>query len=143
MSDSAEAADRLSVRRVRVLTAVMIIFAAQSARPPVDMPQRTVEYVGHYAWLVLALVMLLILRTGGMWLRDPVARRLANDEVTRANRADAMEWGFSAAMATAIVGAVVASLTAMPAIFALRMVILAGLFMATFRFVRLERDALA
>ena len=92
MSDSAEAADRLSARRVRVMTAVMIIFAAQSARPPVDMPQRTVEY---------------------------------------------------AAMATAIVGAVVASLTAMPSVFAFRMVILAGMFVATMRFVRLERDALA
>jgi hypothetical protein len=143
MSDSADAADRLSARRVRVLTTVMIVFAVQSARPPVDMPHRAVDFVGHFAWLVLAAVLLLVLRTGGMWLRNPAVRRLADDEVTRANRAEAMEWGFAAAMGVAILGAIIASFTAMPTIFALRMVLLAGLFMATIRFVQLERAALA
>ncbi|MES2300768.1 MAG: hypothetical protein V4521_01600 [Pseudomonadota bacterium] len=141
-TDSAEAADRLSQRRVRVLQAVMIVFAVQAGRPQVDMPVRTVEFVGHFAWLALALVLFLILRTGGFWLRDPAVRALANDEVTRANRAGAMEWGFTAAMVTAIIGCAVASLTPMPSVFALKLVILIGLFVATFRFIGLERAAL-
>ncbi len=142
MTDSAEAADRLSRRRVRVLQVVMILFAAQAGRPQIDMPDRAVEYVGHFAWLVMAFVLFMVLRTGGFWLRDPALRRLANDEVTQAHRAEAMEWGFTAAMATAIGGCVVASLTAMPSVFAFKLVILIGLFVAVFRFVKLERAAL-
>lgn len=143
MSDSAEAADRLSRRRVRAMSVLMIFFALQSARWPADLPFRNVDYVGHIAWLVMAVVLMLVLRTGGMWLRNPGLRALADDEVTRANRAEAMEWGFSAAISVAILGAAVASLTAMPALFALRMVILVGLFMAVMRFIHLERVALA
>lgn len=143
MSDSAEAADRLSLRRVRAMTAVMILFAVQSAQAVADRPQRTVEFVALFGWLAMAMMLMLVLRTGGMWLRDPAVRALANDDVTRANRAEAAEWGFSAAILVAAVGVVTASLTAMPALFALRMVILVGLFTATMRFVRLERAALA
>ena len=142
MSDFVEKADRLSRRRVRVLNVLMIFFALQSARSPVDLPFRTVDSVGHLGWLVMALVLMLVLSTGGMWLRDPAVRALANDDVTRANRADAMEWGFTGAISVAIAGAVIASFTAMPALFALRMVILVGLFVAVMRFVRLERAAL-
>ncbi|MBB3860141.1 hypothetical protein GGQ88_001402 [Novosphingobium hassiacum] len=143
MTDSAEAADRLSLRRVRALQVVMILFAAQAGRPQVDMPDRAVEYVGHFAWLVMALVLFMVLRTGGFWLRNPELRALANDEVTRAHRAEAMEWGFTAAILVAIGGCVVASLTAMPSVFAFKLVILIGLFVAVFRFVKLERAALA
>lgn len=142
MSDSVEKADRLSRRRVRVLNVVMIFFALQSARSPVDLPFRNVDHFAHFAWLAMALVLMLVLSTGGMWLRDPAVRALANDDVTRANRADAMEWGFTAAISVAIAGAVIASFTAMPALFALRMVILVGLFVAVMRFVGLERAAL-
>jgi hypothetical protein len=143
MFDSAEAADRLSRRRVRVLNVLLIFFALQSARLPVDIPHRAVEYVGLFGWLAMALVMMLVLSTGGMWLRDPEVRRLADDEVTRANRREAMEWGFTAAIGLAIAGTIIASLTAMPAVFALRTVVFLGLFIAIVRFVRLERAALA
>lgn len=142
MSDSANVADRLSRRRVRVLRGAMIIFAAQSALLPVDMPKRVVEFVGLVAWLAMAQMLMLVLTTGGLWLRDPQVRQLVDDEVTRANRARAMEWGFSAAVPVAIVGAIIASLTRMPAVFGFRMVVLISLFAAIDRFVRLERAAL-
>lgn len=141
-TDSAEAADRLSRNRVHLLQWMMVLFAVEGL-PQVNMPDRMVEYVRHFAWLVIAVVLFMALRTGGFWLRDPALRALADDEVTRANRAEAMEWGFTATMAVAIIGCGVASLTAMPSIFAFKLVILSGLFVATFRFIKLERAALA
>lgn len=137
-----DAADRLSRSRVRILTAVMVIFAVQQANVSVVPPTRTVEVVGLLAWLLMATALLLVLRTGGMLLRDPALRALANDEVTRANRAEAVEWGFFGAMAGAILLSGVAALTETPVLVALRLVILLGLFTATFRFVTLEKKAL-
>lgn len=139
---NSELADRLSRSRVRILTALMVIFGVQQANVSVQPPTRTVEIVGLFAWLFLAACLLMILRTGGMLLRKPELRRLANDEVTRANRAAAIEWGFFAAMAAAIGLSVVAAFTATPVLVALRLVIMLGLFVATFRFVTLERQAL-
>jgi len=142
MSGVVEAADRLSRSRVRILTVLMIFFAVQQANQPVTPPTRAVEWVGLGAWLVMALVLLLVLQTGGMWLRPRAARELSNDETTRAHRGEAMEWGFTGAIATAIAGSVIAALTEMPALVALRLVLLVGLFVATFRFVALEKRAL-
>jgi len=138
----AEAADRLSRRRVRVLTAVMVLFSVQQVQVSVTPPTRLVEMVSLFAWLALATVLLLILRTGGMPLRDPALRRLANDEVTAANRSEAMEWGFAGAVSTAIALSVVAAFTETPVLIALRLVILIGLFPAIYRFVQLEKRAL-
>jgi len=138
----AEAADRLSRRRVRILSAVMVLFAVQQATISVNPPTRTVEIVSLAAWLVMAFALMMNLRTGGLFLRRPELRALANDEVTRANRAEATEWGFFAAISTAIALSVVAALTATPVMMALRLVILLGLFIATYRFVELEKQAL-
>lgn len=137
-----DAADRLSRSRVRILTAVMVIFAVQQATVSVVPPTGTVEMVGLLAWLFMAAMLLMILRTGGMLLRDPALRALANDEVTQANRAEAIDWGFSAAISTAIALSVVAAFTATPVLIALRIVILLGLFTAISRFVTLEKQAL-
>lgn len=142
MTDSAEAADRLGRKRVSILTAVMVVFAVNQAYLTVTPPRRTVEFVGLAAWLVMATALLAVLRTGGMLLRSPEVRRLANDEVTRANRAEAMEAGFLAAILSAIVLSIVAAITATPVLIALRIVILLGLYVATIRFVQLEKRAL-
>ena len=142
MSDRADAADRLSRQRVRILTALMVVFAVQQANVSVSPPTRLVEMVGLCAWLFMATCLLIVLRTGGMLLRSPELRRLANDEVTQANRAEAFEWGFTGAVAVAIVMSLVAAVTATPVLVALRLVILVGLYAATFRFVQLERQAL-
>lgn len=143
MSDRANAADRLSRERVRILTALMVAFAAQQATVSVNPPTRLVEMVGLGASLLMAACLLVMLRTGGMMLRAPELRRLANDEVTQANRGEAFEWGFTGAMAMAIMLSVVAALTATPVLVALRLVVLVGLYAATFRFVQLENQALA
>lgn len=139
---TAEAADRLSRRRVRMLTVMVIYLCVQQAVVAVH-PTRTVELVALFGWLFLAGAILFVLHTGGALLRSPALRRLADDEVTRANRASAYAWGFTAAMSGAIVMSVVAALTETPVLVALRIVILLGIFTAIVRFVTLERRALA
>lgn len=142
MTAQADAADRLSRRRVRILTALMVVFGVQQANVSLNPPTRLVEIVGLCGWLMMAAALLFVLRTGGMLLRSQELRRLTNDEVTQANRAEAYEWGFTAAICGAILLSLVAAFTATPVLIALRLVILLGLFTAIFRFVQLERRAL-
>ena len=92
-----ETADRLSRRRARALPVLAIIFISQQAAflsGPAGDAVRTVDHVKIGAWLVLSLVLLLGLGTGGFWFRPKRVRALVEDEVTRANRRSAYEMGF-------------------------------------------------
>ena len=51
---------------------------------------------------MLSIVLLLVLATGGAWLQPKSVRALMDDEVTRANRAEAFRLGFLATMIAAI-----------------------------------------
>ena len=51
---------------------------------------RVVEYVRIGAWFLLAFVMLAAMLTGGFWQKSKAVRALLEDDVTRANRADAL-----------------------------------------------------
>ncbi|WP_374603495.1 hypothetical protein [Arenimonas sp.] len=51
-------------------------------------------------WMGFAVLMLLLLLTGGGWFLSKRARGLANDEVTRANRQRGITIGFVVAMVT-------------------------------------------
>lgn len=53
-----------------------------------------------FVWLGFALVMLALLLTGGGWFLPARIRKIANDEVTRANRQRAITVGFVVAMVT-------------------------------------------
>lgn len=53
-----------------------------------------------FVWLAFALIMLLLLLTGGGWFISKRARTLADDEVTKANRQRGISIGFVAAMVT-------------------------------------------
>jgi hypothetical protein len=60
--------------------------------------------IGHFkigAWAVNALVLLVLLATGGNLLRGRDVRSLLNDESTQAHRRLALVWGFWTMMATA------------------------------------------
>ena len=100
-----EKAEYLSNRRARMLPALAVIFLAQqaaflstlSSRAP-----RAVDSVKISAWLVLSIVILAALATKGFWLERKEVRDLIDDENTRANRNDAMRWGFLFSMAAAI-----------------------------------------
>ena len=101
----AEKAEYLSKRRARMLPALAVIFLSQQATffSTVNSPAPHSAYtVKISAWLVLSIVLLLALSTKGFWLERKEVRDLIDDENTRANRNDAMRWGFLFSMAGAI-----------------------------------------
>jgi hypothetical protein len=103
--DDVEKADRLSRLRARMLPALAAIFLVQQGAfvmARIEGGTRTVDRVTIGAWLVLSVVLLLLLTTGGAWLQRRSVRTLLNDEVTRANRTSGMELGFIAAMFGAV-----------------------------------------
>jgi hypothetical protein len=105
LSDAAKA-EELSKRRVRALPVLAVIFLGQQAAyfsGGTGTGDRPVDHVHIAAWLVLSIVILLALTTGGGWIYSRQVRRLANDEVTRAYRDQAFRVGFLASMATCVV----------------------------------------
>lgn len=54
------------------------------------------------AWLLLAILALLFLMTGGLWFKSRQVRALANDETTERSRHNAIKGGFIAAIITAL-----------------------------------------
>ena len=86
-----DTADRLSRRRARMFPVLAAIFATQQfsyfAEP--DSAVRLVDHVKIGAWLLLSIMLVLALATGGFWLKPKRVRVLMDDDVTRANRADA------------------------------------------------------
>jgi hypothetical protein len=101
----AEKADFLSKRRARMLPALAVIFLSQQATFFSQMTGAehvSAEKAKITAWLVLSVVLLLGLSTKGFWLESKEVRNLVDDENTRANRNEAMRWGFLFAMASAI-----------------------------------------
>ena len=101
----AEKAEYLSKRRARMLPVLAIIFLSQQATFFSQMTggeHVSAEKAKISAWLVLSVVMLFALATKGFWLEPKEVRDLVDDENTRANRNEAMRWGFLFAMGTAI-----------------------------------------
>ena len=101
----AEKADFLSKRRARMLPALAVIFLSQQATFFSQMTgggHVSAEKAKISAWLVLSVVLLLGPSTKGFWLESKEVRNLVDDENTRANRNEAMRWGFLFAMASAI-----------------------------------------
>jgi heme/copper-type cytochrome/quinol oxidase subunit 2 len=141
---NAERAERLSTRRARMLPAIAFLLIAQQSaylagqRDPVE---RWVDWVSLSAWVVLSIVILLILVTGGFWLKPSAVRRLVDDEVTRAARAESTRLGFIVAILGAIALHVLAAFEPIDARMALQIVITFGLVAALLRFAFLERRA--
>jgi hypothetical protein len=101
----AEKAEYLSRRRARMLPMLAVIFLSQQAAFLSTLGSRaaTSAYTAKVsAWLVLSIVILAALATKGFWLEPTEVRNLIDDENTRANRNDAMRWGFLFSMAAAI-----------------------------------------
>ncbi len=101
----AEKAEWLSKRRARMLPLLAVIFLSQQATFFSQMSggeHVSAEKAKISAWLVLSVVMLFALATKGFWLEPKEVRDLVDDENTRANRNEAMRWGFLFSMGTAI-----------------------------------------
>ena len=100
-----ERAERLGRRRARIFAVQAILFVSWQGlffSRPAETPMRAVDSVKISAWFVWALVLLMLLATGGNLLRGRKVRALLNDELTRRNRAQAYVAGFWAAAIGAI-----------------------------------------
>jgi magnesium-transporting ATPase (P-type) len=140
-----EVADRLGRKRSRVTIAIAIYFIAGQAMylgQPAHDPLRLVDQVRISAWLVWAVVLMVLLATNGPWIRSKSVRALMNDEVTRANRAEAFMWGFWGAMLVAAALYFTSLFEPLSGREAIRAVVTIGLGAALLRFGILERRAL-
>jgi hypothetical protein len=143
----AEKAEYLSKRRARMLPALAVIFLSQQAAffSTLGSREQTAVYtVKVSAWLLLSIVILAALSTKGFWLERREVRDLIDDENTRANRNDAMRWGFLFSMAAAIgVYALTLFQVGMSARDAVHVVMSVGIPAALIRWGMLERRAFA
>lgn len=142
MSDVDEA-ERLSSSRPGMMMVMTGMFLFQQfayfTQPPTT--GRAVDYVRIFAWLLLALVVLAALLTGGFWQKSKAVRALMEDEVTRANRADALRLGFGLAMVAAIGLYAVSGPAGLTAREVIHIIVSAGLGASLLRFAFLERRA--
>jgi preprotein translocase subunit SecY len=142
--DDIESADRLSRRRARMLPVLAIVFIVQQASyfsARIEDGARAVDQVKISAWLVLSVVLLLALTTGGFWFRPAPVRDLLNDEVTRANRVEGLRVGFIATMAAGIAMYFLTLFEPVTGRDAIHLLMTVGIAAALLRFGQLERRA--
>ena len=139
-----EMPEALSWRRARVLPVLVVIFLAQQASylnmPPES--DRAVDRVKIGAWLLLSIVLLVGLATGGAWFRPRAVRELVNDESTRAHRQASLAYGFWGAMAAAIALYVLNMVEPVSGRDAVHIILSSGIAVALIRFGMLERRAM-
>jgi hypothetical protein len=139
-----EEAERLSRRRARALPFLGIVFLAQQASF-LSMPEhagRPVDHLKISAWLVLTIVLLAGLATGGAWFRSRAVRQLVNDESTRVHRQTAYVYGFWAAMGTALGLYIVSMFEPVSGRDAVHIIVTVAVATALLNFGLLERRAL-
>src|SRR6185369_8879749 len=139
----AEKADYLSNRRARMLPALAVIFLSQQATFFSQMSGQhlSAEKAKISAWLVLSILMLFGLATKGFWLERKEVRDLIDDENTRANRNEAMRWGFLFAMGSAIAVYILTMFELVTGREAIHIVMSFGIAAALLRWGMLERRA--
>src|SRR3982750_3921575 len=140
----AEKAEYLSKRRARMLPALAVIFLSQQATFFSQMSGAehvSAERAKISAWLVLSVVLLFGLATKGFWLERKEVRELVDDENTRANRAEAMRWGFLFEMGSAIAIYVLTMFDVVTGRQAVHIVLSFGIAAALIRWGVLERRA--
>ena len=97
-ASNGEIAERAQRRRNRMLWVPILFFIWQgvffSSYATPHTPLRTVELVSLGSHLLLGVVLLVLLATGGGWRYDKAVRAMLDDESTRAHRAQAYAAGF-------------------------------------------------
>jgi uncharacterized membrane protein len=140
----AERAEDLSRRRARMLPALALIFLTQQASFFSQLSGSghvSAEKAKISAWLVLSALLLAGLATKGFWLESREVRDLIDDENTRANRNEAMRWGFLFSMGTAIAVYVLTMFDTITGREAVHIVMSFGIAAAILRWGVLERRA--
>jgi len=101
-TDLVEKAERLGRKRARIFYVLAIVFFAGQGTY-FSAPETTRDSLPRVgAWLILMLLMLLLLATGGFVLRGRAVWNLLNDESARANRLRAQAIGFWATILATI-----------------------------------------
>lgn len=140
----AQRADYLSRKRARILPVLAIIYITQQASY-ITMrsgpAHRSVDQIKISAWLVLSALLLAAIATNGFWFQPREVRAMINDEVTRANREDAMRFGFVFAMLTCIAVYFITMFQAVDGRDAVHIIMSDGLGAALIRWGWLERRA--
>jgi ABC-type Fe3+ transport system permease subunit len=142
--DHAARAEQLSRRRARMLPFLAVIYLSQqltffTALDPAG--HDTARYAKTGAWLILTLLLLAGIATRGFWFEKPQTRDLLDDESTRANRLDALRFGFIVAMLAAVGVVFLAMIEPLRANEAAQLVLSLGLGAALIRFGMLEKRA--
>ena len=140
-------AERLGRRRARMLPFLAVIFITQQVSFFASETERTsavirsVDHVKFGAWMVLSLVLLAALYTGGFWFHRRKVRALMDDEITRQHRATALSLGFLVAMLAAIGLYLVDMAEPVGTRVAIHVIVTLGIASALLRFGLLERRA--
>ena len=139
----AEQADRLVRRRSRMLPVLAILLMSQQGAFLTSTNDgRSVDHVKIAAWLVMAIVILLALVTGGGWIFPKRVRELANDESTQLHRLKAMRLGFINSMVGCFFLYFLGMFTRVDGHDAIHIVTTIGLASTLIAFAALERRAL-
>ncbi len=146
VTKNADLADRLVRRRARVLPVLGLFILIQqfayfaNANSGGD---RLIDHIRRGEWVVMSLMVLAMLTTGGSWFRSAKVRAMIEDESARANRAKALSTGFLCAMLTAIACYVMRGAWEFSVGVVIHLIVSAGLVSALLRFSLLERRDLA
>lgn len=127
-----------------MLPALAVIYLSQqvtfySALDPVGYESARAVKIG--AWLLLSVVLLAALTTKGFWFQPKAVRDVIDDENTRANRLDAIRYGYIAGMLMAMAIYFWTQVEALTAMETIHLILSAGLGVALVRFGFLERRA--
>ena len=98
-----EVAERMGRARSRLFFVLAIVFFAGQSLYFTSSPLTRDSHARVGAWLVLVILILMLLATGGFVLRGRNVRDLLNDETSRLNRLASQALGFWVTIITALV----------------------------------------
>ena len=146
MTNDTELAERLTRSRARMIPVLVVLFSTQQAAYFANTGENYLatgpDRVRLAAWLVMSLVLLVFLATGGAFFRSARVRALLNDETTKAHRADAASKGFWVAMIFCFFLYGISMYEVMDARTAIHIIMTVGIGVSLLRFAVLERRAL-
>ena len=143
-----EVAERLSKRRARIVSVLALLFVAQQALFVGKAGKfgflgeaRAVDAILIAAWLIWAVMLLLLLGPWGGLLYNANVRALIDDESTRAHRSAAVAAGFWTMSASAVALYFLSFYQPVNGRAMLHILLSAGIGVALLRFGRLELEA--
>lgn len=146
VASAIDRAERSSRKRTRILWMEFFLFVVWQGGfvfllRPQHLPLRLVDWVAQSARMVWALVLLVLIATGGAFFASAEVRRLMNDDVSTANRHEGQRWGFWAAMITVLGLYGISLFEPLSINLAIHLVLTLGIGAALWRFAWLERRA--